>query len=75
MLRGPGDARPARGADPTENGSALLEAGLLLGYVPPGLHPLGLCSMAHVFLICYVEAENSVPQILKETAAMRKGRL
>ena len=29
------------------------------------------CNMAHVFLAYYMEAEDNVPQILKERAAVR----
>ena len=33
------------------------------------------CNMAHVFLDCYIEAEDNISQILKEGAAVRRWRL
>ena len=33
--------------------------------------PMTQCNTAHVFLDHYMEAENSMPQILKERAAAR----
>ena len=29
------------------------------------------CTIAHAFLDCYMEADDSIPQILKERAAVR----